>query len=582
MHESNALNGSVSLDTTLNWNGSAHREANRNKEKQLEAELADARLLHKLSTELIQEDGTTGLYKKIVEAAVAIMGSQYASMQMLYPEQGSIGKLRLLASSNFSAEAEKFWEWVYSHTGSSCGVALNTRRRAIIPNFATCELMHDKPTLPIFLEAGIYAAQSTPLYSRSGKLLGMISTHWSSPHTPSERDLYLLDILARQAADLIERTQTSEALRESEERLRALTSATNDVIYRMSPDWKEMYHLDGRNFLNDTGAPIDSWLEKYIHPDDYELVTLTIKRAIKTKQVFQLEHRVFKADGKVGWVFSRAVPICNDEGGIIEWFGAASDVTEKNSLMNTLEETVEERTRDLQRSNEDLQQFAHVASHDLKEPVRKIRTYGLRLRDELNGHANQHQKIYTEKILESASRMATMIDGVLTYSSLNAFEQKLETVDLNKIVSDIQNDLEVLIDMKSAAINYNALPTIEGNQVLIYQLFYNLINNSLKFSRQHEKPLITITGNTFSRDGLDYARVLVTDNGIGFDPEFNGEIFQTFTRLNSKSNYDGTGLGLSLAKKIVERHHGMIEANGNPGVGAVFTITIPVKQLKTA
>lgn len=239
--------------------------------KELEAELADARLLHRLSIELIQEDGTVGLYKKIVKAAVAIMRSQYASMQMLYPDDGTIGKLRLLASSGFSPEAEKFWEWVYRHTGSSCGAALRAQDRVIIPNFETCEFMQDAPTLPIFLGAGIYAAQSTPLYSRSGKLLGMISTHWNYPHQPSERHLYLLDVLARQAADLIERTQTAEALKESEDRLRLLAAQ--------------------------------------------------------------------------------------------------------------LEERVSERTKELQRSNADLQQFAHVASHDLKEPVRKIRTFGLRFQN---------------------------------------------------------------------------------------------------------------------------------------------------------------------------------------------------------
>src|SRR5579872_2250943 len=164
---------------------------------QLEKELADARLLHRLSIELIQEDGTAGLYKKIVEAAVAIMRSQYASMQILYPDSGGIGKLRLLASSGFSPEAEKFWEWVYRHTGSSCGAALRAEKRVIIPDFETCEFMQSAPTLPVFLQAGIFAAQSTPLYSRSGKLLGMISTHWNYRHNPPQRLLDLLDILAR-------------------------------------------------------------------------------------------------------------------------------------------------------------------------------------------------------------------------------------------------------------------------------------------------------------------------------------------------------------------------------------------------
>lgn len=436
-------------------------------QKELEAELADARLLQRLSIELIQEDGTAGLYKKIVEAAVAIMRSNYASMQMLYPDEGSIGKLRLLASSGFSPEAEKFWEWVYRHTGSSCGAALRAQERVIIPNFVTCEFMQDAPTLPIFLEAGIFAAQSTPLYSRSGKLLGMISTHWNNPHRPSERHLQLLDVLARQAADLIERTQTAEALRQSEERLLILTAQ--------------------------------------------------------------------------------------------------------------LEERVNERTKELQRSNSDLQQFAHVASHDLKEPVRKIKTFGLRLKQELSAHENETSKEYTDKILESASRMSTMIEGVLTYSSLNALTHELQAVDLNKTLHDITNDLEVLIHQKSAVIQADTLPTIEGIEVLLYQVFYNLINNSLKFSKHDQAPVIKITCRFTSIGKSEFAKIVIADNGIGFDSEHNEEIFQTFTRLNSKSKYDGTGLGLSLAKKIIERHHGTIEASGVKNEGAVFTITLPVK-----
>ncbi|HEY4061458.1 MAG TPA: ATP-binding protein [Puia sp.] len=552
-----------------------HSKASLSKE-QLEAELADARLLHKLSIELIQEDGIAGLYKKIVEAAVAIMRSQCATMQMLFPDPGNIGKLQILASSGFTPEAEEYWKWVYSHTASSCGAVLRARRRVIIPDYSTCEFMQGTPTLPIFLEAGIYAAQSTPLYSRGGKLLGMISTHWTSPYNPPQRHLDLLDILARQAADLIERTQTAEALRESEERLRALAMATSDVIYRVSPDWTKMNHLDGRGFLTDTGKPDNDWLQKYIPPQDQQKVRSAIQNAIQTKSIFQLEHRVFKADGSIGWISSRAIPVTNHDGNIIEWFGAASNITGKKTLLTQLEGLVDERTKELQRSNEDLQQFAHVASHDLKEPVRKIRTFGLRLKNELSGTLNANSTLYTEKILESASRMTTMIEGVLTYSSLNAIDEKIELLDLNKILSDIRNDLEVPIQQKEAVIQYDELPKIEGIQVLIYQLFYNLVNNSLKFSKESEKPLITIHAATHSINGKAYSTIGVTDNGIGFDPGYNETIFNPFTRLHPKSRFDGTGLGLSLSKKIVQRHGGTIRAEGVKNAGATFTINLPL------
>lgn len=542
----------------------------------LQAELADARLLHKLSIELIQEDGTAGLYEKIVEAAVAIMGSQFGTMQMLYPDKGTVGKLRILASCGFTPEAKEYWEWIYSYTGSSCGQVLRTGKREVIPDYRTCEFMQNQPTLQVFLEGGIYAAQSTPLYSRNGKLLGMISTHWKYPYTPPQRHLDLMDILARQAADLIERTQHDEALRESEQRLRALATATDDVIYRMSADWKIMDLLDGRNFLDNTGDSDADWLHKYIVPEDQQLVQTTIDEAIASQSVFQLEHRVVKIDGTVGWVFSRAVPITDHEGNIVEWFGAASDITEKKTLLLQLENIVDERTKELQRSNEDLQQFAHVASHDLKEPVRKIRTFGLRLKNECSDTLSEAGKVYTDKILESASRMSTMIDGVLAYSSVDGIEQKTEVVDLNEILSDIWNDLEILVEQKKAVIKFENLPSVEGVKVLIYQLFYNLINNSLKFSKESEKPVISIKADAVIVDRITYVKINVADNGIGFSSEYNERIFNTFTRLHPKSRFDGTGLGLALSKKIVERHKGTIEASGVEHVGAVITIHLPV------
>jgi signal transduction histidine kinase/CheY-like chemotaxis protein len=186
--------------------------------KLLEAELADTQLLSDVSGELLHEQSLDALYGKILDAAVAIMRSDFGSMQMLYPERGRGGELRLLAFRGFSAEAEKFWLWVRADSESTCGVALHTGKRVVVADVATCAFMAGTEDQATYVQTGIRAVQSTPLVSRSGKLLGMISTHWRAPNDPSERDLRLLDILARQAADLLERRRAEEALKEADRR----------------------------------------------------------------------------------------------------------------------------------------------------------------------------------------------------------------------------------------------------------------------------------------------------------------------------------------------------------------------------
>ena len=190
----------------------------RQTEKQLEAELRDSRLLQEISAQLIREQNVSALYEKIIDGAVAIMRSQFASMQMLYPERGKGGELLLLAFRGFNPQAAKFWEWVRADSESTCGVALRTGRRVIAADVENCDFMAGTEDLATYLQTGIRAVQTTPLFSRDGKLVGMISTHWKRPHQPSERDLRLLDILARQAADLIERRRAEEALREADRR----------------------------------------------------------------------------------------------------------------------------------------------------------------------------------------------------------------------------------------------------------------------------------------------------------------------------------------------------------------------------
>lgn len=190
---------------------------------------ADARLLHAISIELITEGNGEALYEKIIDAAMSIMRSDFASMQMLHAERNG-GELELLAFRGFTPQAARFWKWIRSDSTTTCGMALRERRRVITADVEKCTVIAGSSDLETFLGTGIRSAQTTPLISRAGKLVGMLSTHWRKPHVPDERELRLLDILARQAADLIERHQAEAALHASAEALRAADRRKNDFL----------------------------------------------------------------------------------------------------------------------------------------------------------------------------------------------------------------------------------------------------------------------------------------------------------------------------------------------------------------
>lgn len=278
----------------------------------------------------------------------------------------------------------------------------------------------------------------------------------------------------------------------------------------------------------------------------------------------------------------------------IEWKGedvflmSLRDVTEKRTLQDELAiayqqlqqktKSLNELNRMLLQSNEALQQFAHVASHDLKEPLRKIRTYIGRINHQHAAVIPPDCTKYLKKIEEASRRMAHMIDGILNYSTLSGTNEPAVPVNLKEVIKEVETDLELAIQQKKAAINHDGLPTVEGARVLLHQLFYNLINNALKFSSKDRSPVITISCKVEQNGEDGIARISVRDNGIGFEPEYADKIFDTFSRLHTKDMYDGTGLGLALCRKIVHRHDGNIRATARPNEGAEFEIILPLKQ----
>jgi len=385
---------------------------------------------------------------------------------------------------------------------------------------------------------------------------------------------------------------------ESESRKRlyeTITSSTPDLICVLDLRYRFTYANEAfLKLLNRSWDEIQGRTLRAVGYSERQAIVheREIDEVIATRKPFRGE--VTSVSGQSGqrtydYIFA---PVMNEKGTEEAIAVTVRDITAMKAAQEVLtqsrerlEALVVERTRELQRSNEDLQQFAHVASHDLKEPVRKVMTFSNRLHDELGASLSEKAKLYLTKIERAAIRMYSMIDGVLLYSSLNALEQTMEHIQLEELISSIAADLEVLITQKNATLTHGSLSGITGSAILIYQLFYNLINNSLKFSRQDTPPVIHIVEEAvhpadLQQHQLDtsrkYKKIVVTDNGIGFTPGEARIIFSAFTRLHSRDRYEGTGLGLALCKKIAERHGGAISATGRENEGAVFTILLPV------
>lgn len=246
---------------------------------------------------------------------------------------------------------------------------------------------------------------------------------------------------------------------------------------------------------------------------------------------------------------------------------------------------LEDINRALELSNHDLQQFASIASHDLQEPLRKIQMFSNLMKVNSNALSGDFQ-IYLQKIIDSSARMRNLIIDILNYSKLSANDHVMDCIDLKEIVNELLEDFELIIEEKKAQVIVNDLPCIDANKGQIRQVFQNIISNALKFARTDVSPVIKIAckrigeksfNSAEDADGL-YWMICIRDNGIGFNEKYVENIFSLFERLNSKDKYEGTGIGLAIAKKIIEKHNGIITAVSKPGKGAEFQIILPATQ----
>jgi PAS domain S-box-containing protein len=314
------------------------------------------------------------------------------------------------------------------------------------------------------------------------------------------------------------------------------------------------------------------WLD-VVHADDRERVAHETAALLASGTGGTIACRWLAQDGRVVWVESQIAVLRGKTGGPVGMRGVTLDV----SARHRAEAAQQQYAARLERANRDLQDFAYVASHDLQEPLRKVQAFGDRLLSRYAEALGEDGRDYLARMRGAAARMQSMINDLLAFSRITTRGEAFAAVDLSDVAREVMSDLEARVEQVGGRVELGALPTLEAIPLQMRQLLQNLIGNGLKFRRPDVAPVVRVDATE-----LPYGRVelTVTDNGVGFDEKYLDRIFAPFQRLHGRAAYEGTGIGLAICSKVVERHGGSITARSVPGQGATFIITLPNRQAK--
>jgi signal transduction histidine kinase/CheY-like chemotaxis protein len=396
---------------------------------------------------------------------------------------------------------------------------------------------------------------------------GFEERFWSAVSTPIFGTDGQIVCISHTTIDVTDQIRSTAAMRESEARYRALANATADVMYRMSPDWSQMRQLDGRGFLKDASDERRYWIDDYVPAEDQQRVHEAIAEAIRAKAVYELEHRVRRLDGSVGWTCSRAVPMLDARGDIVEWIGAASDITERK--------LAEEKLRDSDRRKDE---FLAMLAHELRNPLAPIgAAAGLLQRARLDEDLVRK----TSQIIgRQVAHMTELIDDLLDVSRVTRGQVELDqaALDLRDIVTDAVEQVMPLAVARGQRLDVD-VPAhdvrVMGDKKRLVQVLANILNNATKYTQEggHLRVAASV------RD--DAVSVAIADDGIGMAPELAARAFDLFAQAERTSDRasGGLGLGLALVKNLVELHGGTVACTSDgPGRGSRFTVTLPRLQ----
>jgi PAS domain S-box-containing protein len=513
----------------------------RQSQQSLAAELDTARRLHQVSTQLIQADRIEALYEQILDTAVMIMQSDFASIQMLYPERGTVGELLLLGYRGFTPEAARFWKWVRPDSESSCGKALRTRQRVIVPDIQHCEFLAGSADQETYLQTGIHAVQTTPLISRSGTLQGMISTHWRVPHEPTADELRSFDVLARQAADLIDRTRAEGTLRHQTEMFQRLIDTIPAMITIFDPKLQQFQ-------FNRAFRDILGWTEEDAAKGDFMAM-------IYPDPAYRAQVSAFMQSLEPGWQDWKAKA---KDGSIVEssWatirlsddtlIGIGIDLRERKNAEKSLKD-----------ANKKLNLLTSITRHDILNQVTALKAFLTLMQDPDYNEGEAMQILHQlDTIADTIRRQITFTGDYQDMGERKPEWQQVEWVVMRAAKSVRLNGAALAVD--TGSLELFADPMLE-------KAFFNLLDNAVI----HGDGVKNISISFRKEEGS--GMLVVEDDGVGVPASSKDKIFERgFGKV--------TGYGLFLVKEILDITGMSIQESGAEEKGARFEIEVPAEM----
>jgi PAS domain S-box-containing protein len=449
----------------------------------------------------------------------------------------------------------------------SCGTAAFRGEPVMVTDILADPLWEDHAGLAA--EHGLRACWSTPIKSHEGKVVGTLAMYYREPRSPSPRELQLIDIATRLAGIGIERKRVEEELRQSEERFskafRASPAAVSISTLRegryvdVNETCLKMFEYDRSELIGRCATEM-----VWVNPQDRGRFVEGMERE---NVVRNLEVKLRAKSGRILDAVLSAERV--HLGGELCLLVITQDVTERKRA----DDILRERTLELERSNSDLEQFAYVASHDLQEPLRMVASFTQLLAAQYKSRLDAQAEEFIGFAVEGATRMQALIGGLLDFSRVQTRAKEMHPTDTQAAFETSLTNLRVALQESKAQITCDPLPTVLADRPQMEQLFQNLVGNAVKF-RGREDPRVHIGAR---RNGKEWI-FSVSDNGIGIDPRHQDRIFAIFQRLHTRAAYPGTGIGLAICKKIVERHGGHIWVKSAEGQGTTFHFTIPIAE----